>query len=141
MNLDTNWREHLQTLDHLRSAVGLRGYGQRDPVNEFKTEAFALFEGLLDGLRRDVTRTLMHIRLRSSEQPLPEQRPLKTVETHANPQTGENEMAMAGAGTMRARVSAKQVDPNNPESWGRVPRNAPCPCGSGKKFKQCHGSI
>ena len=139
MNLDTNWREHLQTLDHLRSAVGLRGYGQRDPVNEFKTEAFGLFESLLDGLRRDVTRTLMQVRLRGSEQPLPEQRPLETVESHANPQTGENEMAMPG--TMRARVSAKQVDPLNPESWGRVPRNAPCPCGSGKKFKQCHGSI
>ncbi len=141
MNLDTNWREHLQTLDHLRSAVGLRGYGQRDPVNEFKTEAFGLFEGLLDGLRRDVTRTLMHVRLRGSEQPIPEPQPLKTVETHANPQTGENEMAFAGASTLRARETAKEVDPNNPESWGRVPRNAPCPCGSGKKFKQCHGSI
>ncbi len=144
MNLDTNWREHLQTLDHLRSSVGLRAHAQRDPVNEFKTEAFALFEGLLDGLRRDVTRTLMYVRLRGAEQPLPEQRPVKTVETHANPQTGENEMAQAGAGamgTMRARATAQQIDPLNPETWGRVPRNAPCPCGSGKKYKQCHGSI
>ncbi len=149
MNLDTNWREHLQTLDHLRSAVGLRGYGQRDPVNEFKTEAFALFEGLLDGLRRDVTRTLMHVRLRGAEQPIPEQRPVKTVETHANPQTGENEMAAVGAGaaaaagpgTLRARATSREIDPANPETWGRVPRNAPCPCGSGKKYKHCHGSI
>ncbi len=151
MNLDTNWREHLQTLDHLRSAVGLRGFGQRDPVNEFKTEAFALFEDLLDGLRRDVTRTLMHVRLRGAEPPVPQPQPMRTVETHANPQTGENEMAMAGAGagasaaagvgTMRARSTAQQVDPTNPATWGRVPRNAPCPCGSGKKYKQCHGSI
>ncbi len=149
MNLDTNWREHLQTLDHLRSSVGLRAHAQRDPVNEFKTEAFALFESLLDGLRRDVTRTLMHVRLRGAEPPLPEQGPVKTVETHANPQTGENEMAPADAGasrapalgTVRARETAKQIDPNNPETWGRVPRNAPCPCGSGKKYKQCHGSI
>ena len=155
MNLDTNWREHLQTLDHLRSAVGLRGYGQRDPVNEFKTEAFALFEGLLDGLRRDVTRTLMRVRIRGPEQPIAPQPPkIPMTETHVNPQTGENEMApaataagaggrgaSAGVGTLRARATAQQIDPNNPETWGRVPRNAPCPCGSGKKYKQCHGSI
>ena len=142
MNLDTNWREHLQTLDHLRSAVGLRGYGQRDPVNEFKTEAFALFESLLDGLRRDVTRTLMHIRLRGAEPPIPERKPVQTFETHANPLTGENEMAPGlPTGTMRARANVSQIDPNNPETWGRVPRNAACPCGSGKKYKQCHGSI
>ncbi|MEO1251136.1 MAG: preprotein translocase subunit SecA [Pseudomonadota bacterium] len=148
MNLDTNWREHLQVLDHLRSAVGLRGYGQRDPVNEFKTEAFALFENLLEGLRRDVTRMLMHIRLRGAESPIPQQREVKTVETHANPLTGENEMApvrerglSAGVSTQRARAAAATLDPNNPETWGRVPRNAPCPCGSGKKYKQCHGSI
>jgi len=142
MNLDTNWREHLQTLDHLRSGVWMRGHGQRDPVNEFKTEAFGLFEGLLDGLRRDVTRTLMRIQLRGPEQPIPERQPVQTIETHANPQTGENEMAPAGPlGTMRARTSAQEIDPNNPETWGRVPRNAPCPCGSGKKYKQCHGSI
>lgn len=152
MNLDTNWREHLQTLDHLRSAVGLRGYGQRDPVNEFKTEAFALFEGLLDGLRRDVVRMLMHIRLRGAEQPIPQPKNIPMTETHNNPQTGENEMAAssagsaghgetAGIGTLRARATATKIDPNNPETWGRVPRNAPCPCGSGKKFKQCHGSI
>ena len=152
MNLDTNWREHLQTLDHLRSAVGLRGYGQRDPVNEFKTEAFALFEGLLDGLRRDVTRTLMHVRLRGAEEPpVPQPQPMRTVETHANPQTGENEMALAGAGapaaaaagtsTLKARSTASKIDPTNPATWGRVPRNALCPCGSGKKYKHCHGAI
>ena len=151
--LDTNWREHLQTLDHLRSVIWLRGHGQRDPVNEFKTESFALFEGLLDGLRRDVTRMLMHVQVRRPEDAVPERRNIPMTETHANPQTGENEMAgqqvggglrnraSAGGVTLAARARADEVDPNNPETWGRVSRNAPCPCGSGKKFKVCHGSI
>ena len=149
--LDTNWREHLQMLDHLRSVVGLRGYGQRDPVNEFKTEAFAMFEGLLDGLRRDVTKMLMHVQVRRPEEAVPERRDVPMTETHVNPQTGENEMAptrpaprtraSAGISTLNARARADEVDPNNPETWGRVPRNAPCPCGSEKKFKHCHGSI
>ena len=148
--LDTNWREHLQTLDHLRSVIWLRGHGQRDPVNEFKTESFTLFEGLLDGLRRDVTRMLMHVQVRRPEEAIPERRPIPMTETHTNPLTGENEMkpatdlrsrASAGGVTLAARARADEVDPNNPETWGRTSRNAPCPCGSGKKFKVCHGSI
>jgi len=153
--LDANWREHLQTLDHLRSVIWLRGHGQRDPVNEFKTEAFALFEGLLDGLRRDVTRMLMHVQVRQAEEAVPAPRDIPMTESHADPLTGENEMAMAGGpppamrerspsagiATLRARATAAEVDPNNPETWGRVPRNAPCPCGSGKKFKHCHGML
>ena len=149
--LDTNWREHLQMLDHLRSVIWLRGHGQRDPVNEFKTEAFALFESLLDGLRRDVTRMLMTMQVRTPEEAVPERRDIPMTETHMNPSTGENEMARAGGSprarpsagiaTLTARARAQHVDPQNPETWGRVPRNAPCPCGSGKKFKHCHGSI
>ena len=148
--LDTNWREHLQTLDHLRSVIWLRGHGQRDPVNEFKTESFTLFEGLLDSLRRDVTRMLMHVQVRRPEDSVPERREIPMTETHVNPSTGENEMAMpssgrtrnsAGGMTLAARSRAGEVDPSNPETWGRVARNSPCPCGSGKKFKACHGSI
>ena len=145
--LDTNWREHLQMLDHLRSVIWLRSHGQRDPVNEFKTEAFGLFEGLLDGLRRDVTRMLMHVQVRAPEEAVPQQRQVPMTETHMNPSTGENEMAplreraSAGATTMSARARTAAVDPTNPETWGRVPRNAPCPCGSGKKFKHCHGAV
>ncbi len=152
--LDNNWREHLQMLDHLRSVIWLRGHGQRDPVNEFKTEAFALFESLLDGLRRDVTRMLMHVQVRKAEDAAPQRPPIPMTESRMNPDTGENEMAMAGgpppppdrrgsagAGTMRARTAHTHLDPQNPETWGRVPRNAPCPCGSGRKYKHCHGSI
>ncbi|MFQ5563205.1 MAG: preprotein translocase subunit SecA [Parvularculaceae bacterium] len=155
--LDTNWREHLQLLDHLRSVVWMRGHAQRDPINEFKTEAFALFEGLIDGLRRDVTRMLMRLQVRAPEEAVPERRAIPMTETHVDPSTGENEMAMAGAlpergagrrmrssagiGTMTGRVAAAEVDPSNPDTWGRVPRNAPCPCGSGRKYKHCHGAI
>ena len=147
--LDTNWREHLQQLDHLRSVVWLRGHGQRDPVNEFKTESFALFEGLLNDLRRDVTRMLMHVQVRRPEDAEPQRPNIPMTETHVNPLTGENEMAApkprdrssSGIATMRAHAARGEVDSENPETWGRVPRNAPCPCGSGKKYKHCHGSI
>jgi preprotein translocase subunit SecA len=155
--LDTNWREHLQMLDHLRSVVWMRGHAQRDPINEFKTEAFALFETLLDGLRRDVTRMLMHIQVHRPEEAAPRPRaPTRMVESHVNPQTGEDEMALAemattkaglrrgasaGLGTMTGVARAQGVDVTRPETWGAVPRNAPCPCGSGQKFKHCHGAI
>ncbi len=153
--LDTNWREHLQMLDHLQSVVWMRGHAQRDPINEFKTESFALFEALLDGLRRDVTRTLMRLQVGRPEdaapRPLP---PTRTIESHVNPQTGENEVALAaaaqeasrrgasaGLATMSGFARAQGVDLAKPETWGTVPRNAPCPCGSGQKFKACHGKI
>ena len=147
--LDTNWREHLQQLDHLQSVVGLRGYGQRDPINEFKTEAFALFENLLNTLRRDVIKMICHVEVRAPEQSMPEERDIPMTESHANPHTGENQLdasprratASAGVGTIRARRSGEEIDPTNPATWGRVPRNAPCPCGSGKKYKHCHGAI
>ncbi|MCA8889970.1 MAG: SEC-C domain-containing protein, partial [Parvularculaceae bacterium] len=153
--LDTNWREHLQMLDHLRSVVWMRGHAQRDPVNEFKTEAFALFEALIDGLRRDVTRMLMHVQVQRPEESAPAPRsPSRMVESHIDPQTGENEMAAAGGptqrlrrgasagiGTMSGYTRAKGVNVEDPSTWGRVPRNAPCPCGSGQKYKHCHGAI
>ncbi len=147
--LDTNWREHLQMLDHLRSVIWLRSHGQRDPVNEFKTESFGLFQELLDGLRRDVTRLTMQVQVRAPEQAMPQRREIPMTETHVNPVTGENERATelprsrlsAGIGTMKGLARTQEVDPNNPDTWGRVPRNGPCPCGSGKKYKHCHGSI
>ncbi|MDZ7629162.1 MAG: preprotein translocase subunit SecA [Parvularculaceae bacterium] len=153
--LDTNWREHLQMLDHLRSVVWMRGHAQRDPINEFKTEAFALFEALLDGLRRDVTRTLMRLQVNRVEEAPRPQAPQRVIESHVNPQTGENEVALAaaaaqerlkrgasaGLATMSGFSRAQGVDLAKPETWGSVPRNAPCPCGSGQKFKACHGKI
>ncbi|MGB8365320.1 MAG: preprotein translocase subunit SecA [Rhizomicrobium sp.] len=143
--LDTDWREHIVNLDHLRQYVGLRGYGQRDPLNEYKSEAFTLFEGLLSKMRTGVVRQLMHIQI-NVEQPPPvlQQKPIAMQEHHINPLTGEDEGLPVNGdqGTQRiTRFKDMAVNPNDPNTWGKVQRNAPCPCGSGRKFKHCHGAL
>ncbi|HTT85409.1 MAG TPA: preprotein translocase subunit SecA [Rhizomicrobium sp.] len=144
--LDHDWREHIVNLDHLRQYVGLRGYGQRDPLNEYKSEAFTLFEGLLSKLRTDVVRTLMHLQINVEQPPPPIERPLPQMQTsHIDPLTGEDD-ALPGLGrdAQAARIARTYdgpVDPNDPATWGKVQRNAPCPCGSGRKFKHCHGAL
>ncbi len=138
--LDHDWREHIVQLDHLRQFVGLRGYGQRDPLNEYKSEALTLFEGLLLRLRSDTIRQLMNIKINVGEPPPPAVQPreLPKIEAHhINPLTGEDEMADPGLPPGMTRA----VDPNDPKTWGRVGRNSPCPCGSGRKFKHCHGAL
>ena len=152
--LDQLWKEHLLSLDHLRQGIGLRAYGQRDPLNEYKREAFILFEAMLERLRERVTQVLAHIELRVDPALEPEIRqalqppPREMHETRHDPAFAEAdaapEPAMAGA-TQRAAAAparsrtAEAADPRDPASWGRVARNAPCPCGSGRKFKHCHG--
>jgi preprotein translocase subunit SecA len=139
--LDTNWREHIVNLDHLRQYVGLRGYGQRDPLNEYKSEAFELFEALLAKLRSDVVEQLMHVQIQTGEPP-PEMapRPLPPMQaSHIDPLTGEDEMADAGPQFRHVPVGV--VDRNDPSTWTKVQRNAPCPCGSGRKYKHCHGAL
>ena len=168
--IDTNWREHLQMLDHLRSVVGLRGMGQRDPLHEFKTEAFALFSTLIEGLRRDVTKALFHVQVQQQEE-TPNQidvdqarRLLAELQSkgaldqsqlraeHIDATTGENDAGhggpeaprrgygqAVGATTIRAQKMNRTVSADDPSTWSKVSRNAPCPCGSGKKFKHCHG--
>jgi preprotein translocase subunit SecA len=138
--------------------IGFRSYGQRDPLNEYKSEGFQLFEGMLARLREDVTGELMHIKV-GENQPLPapeEEAPLPPMQAHhINPMTGEDEFALAEAvlaaersppvrapsrpEPVKARKTNGAVDPQKPETWGKVSRNAPCPCGSGKKYKHCHG--
>jgi preprotein translocase subunit SecA len=139
--LDTNWREHIVNLDHLRQYVGLRGYGQRDPLNEYKSEAFELFEALLSKLRTDVTEQLMHVQIQTGEPP-PElaPRPLPDMRaSHIDPLTGEDEMAPDSSQFRHDPTG--QVDINDPNTWAKVQRNALCPCGSGRKYKHCHGSL
>jgi preprotein translocase subunit SecA len=132
--LDHLWREHLVMLDHLRQVIGLRGYGQRDPLQEYKSEAFTLFEGLITHLREAVTAQLVRVEIVPPE----EQPELPQMEAHKlNPNTGEDEMAFAPAAL--ALVPPAQRDPQNPATWGKVGRNEDCPCGSGKKYKHCHG--
>ncbi|MCS6780806.1 MAG: preprotein translocase subunit SecA [Geminicoccaceae bacterium] len=123
--LDHLWKEHLLHLDHLRQGIHLRGYGQRDPLNEYKREAFALFENMLAQLRLTTTQVLSHLEIRLAP-PEPEPAPVA-------PPLRARAMALAEGG--------EGVDPADPRTWGKVPRNAPCPCGSGKKYKQCHGRI
>ena len=149
--LDSNWREHIVMLDHLRQYVGLRGYAQRDPLNEFKTEAFELFQNLLHKLRFDVTRTLLNIQFQmqpTTPPPPPlEARPLPPMRAqHIDATTGEDEIALEEAQRpLRAMPPLTQgpvsTSPTDPATWGKVSRNAACPCGSGKKFKHCHGAV
>jgi preprotein translocase subunit SecA len=150
--LDHLWREHLVMLDHLRQVIGLRGYGQRDPLNEYKAEAFTLFETMSQSLREAVTAQLMRIEIVAAPPPDQQPAPLPVMEAHKmDPTTGEDEMALAlarhgigpaagGAAPAAARnAEAPARNPKDPTSWGKVGRNEPCPCGSGKKFKHCHG--
>ena len=143
--LDHLWREHLLTLEHLRQVIGLRGYGQRDPLNEYKAESFNLFEAMGVNLREAVTAQLMRVEIRTAP---PESQPasLPYMEAHKiDPATGEDEMALARAGAATlaqhgiTAVPAAERDANNPATWGKVGRNEACPCGSGKKYKHCHG--
>ncbi|MCS7267990.1 MAG: preprotein translocase subunit SecA [Geminicoccaceae bacterium] len=123
--LDHLWKEHLLHLDHLRQGIHLRGYGQRDPLNEYKREAFALFESMLHQLRLTTTQVLSHLEIRLAP---PEPEPVSVT-----PTVRARAMAVAEGGD--------GIDPADPRTWGKVPRNAPCPCGSGKKYKQCHGRL
>jgi preprotein translocase subunit SecA len=135
--VDMRWREHLSLLDHLRSVIHLRGYAQRDPLNEFKTEAFTLFERMLLDLRTTVTRMLLRLQIGQADEVA--QKPLappQTFEVHQNPDTGENEMQRRDD---ENALAPDGFDRHDPRTWGKVSRNAPCPCGSGKKFKYCHG--
>jgi len=143
--LDADWREHIIQLEHLRQYVGLRGYGQRDPLNEYKSEALALFEGLLLRLRTNVVRQLMHVQVNVGQPPPLEEPQLPPMEAHhIDPLTGEDELAPSpqfSTKGVRLREASDTVDPNDTRTWGKVSRNATCPCGSGKKFKHCHGAL
>ncbi len=163
-SIDHSWREHLLQLDHLRSVVGLRGYAQRDPLNEYKSEAFSLFEAMLVGLRQQVTRTLMTLEIitqppedmgnginlqvksapKSTEGTPPEGKTAPAAATPTPP-------AASAAGNVDEDVdeddealpegAALPPDARLPDSWKKTGRNAPCPCGSGRKFKHCHGTL
>jgi preprotein translocase subunit SecA len=130
--IDSKWREHLLTLEHLRSVIGFRSYAQRDPLSEYKSEAFQLFQNLLDGLRERVTQLLAHVRMRSAE----EQRAI--MEEMARRQAA---IAAAAQSVDPTPAEPGAFDENNRVTWGNPGRNEACPCGSGKKFKHCHGKL
>ncbi|TNF14066.1 MAG: preprotein translocase subunit SecA [Rhodobacteraceae bacterium] len=137
--IDAKWREHLVTLDQLRQTIGFRGYAQRDPLSEFKTESFQLFEIMLDSLRSEVTQQLMRIRPLTAEEQ-------EQMQAQMQPQTApQADVAEASpVPAEEAEVVAEALpgfDESDPATWGDPARNDPCPCGSGKKFKHCHGQL
>ena len=138
--IDSKWREHLLTLEHLRSVVGFRGYAQRDPLNEYKSEAFQLFESMLDTLREDVSKQLGQVRPMTEEeqkamlqQMAAQQAAMSRAAEAANPQQGTP--------PVDAEAALEAFDETDPTTWGNPGRNDACPCGSGKKFKHCHGRL
>jgi preprotein translocase subunit SecA len=143
-SLDALWREHLVNLDHLRSVVGFRGYAQRDPLNEYKTEGFELFQAMLINLRQNVTTQLMRVEIVREAASAPEPALPVMEGHHIDGFTGEDDF---GEGSILAVQEDLRVvdpadrDPNNPRTWGKVGRNEACPCGSGKKYKHCHGAF
>ncbi|WP_116132912.1 preprotein translocase subunit SecA [Tropicimonas sp. IMCC34043] len=139
--IDTKWREHLLTLEHLRSVVGFRGYAQRDPLNEYKTESFQLFEGLLDGLREDVTRRLSQVRPLSEDEQKEMMAQLMAQQQALQARLKPSGPAEDGGSPIAEGPAREGFDESDPSTWGSPGRNDPCPCGSGKKFKHCHGQF
>ena len=147
---DQSWKDHLLHLDHLRQGIGLRAYGQKDPLNEYKREAFNLFSDLLTGLREQVVNVLATLQLRMEPPPM-EPQPQEMHEVHEDPALAAAQAddpafdpadpSGGGVATLQRPRSNPKVDPNDPSTWGKVSRNASCPCGSGKKFKHCHGRV
>ena len=136
--IDQKWRDHLLTLEHLRSVVGFRGYAQRDPLSEYKTESFQLFQSLLEGLRTDVTQQLGRIR------PLTDAEREQMMRQYRDKAAGQQTNLTAEHDDVPAEGATAQApgfDENDPASWGDPSRNDPCPCGSGNRFKNCHGKL
>jgi preprotein translocase subunit SecA len=159
--MDSVWKEHLYALDHLRQGIGLRAYGQLDPLNEYKSEAFALFNAMLDELKERVTGMLARVQITGEPPPQPafeEQRQMM-IESHPEPAPayagvselmvdapGDSVLDFAAAGAAATPLAMQPtrleaVDPHDPATWRNTPRNALCPCGSGRKYKQCHGRL
>jgi preprotein translocase subunit SecA len=151
--LDQIWKDHLLSLDHLRQGINLRAYAQKDPLNEYKREAFDLFSGMLARLREHVTGVMSHLEIQADEDVdfAPMRGPMQMHETRVDPALEMAGMSgdllldepPGGVGLrqmpIRTAAAAAVIDPGDPLTWGKVPRNAPCPCGSGSKYKHCHG--
>ena len=142
--IDTKWREHLLTLEHLRSVVGFRGYAQRDPLNEYKTEAFQLFESMLESLRERVTEQLGRIRPMSEEEQRAMMQQMATQQAQLREQAEQSKAVGPTENVATPAAGLPLVegfDETDPATWGNPSRNDPCPCGSGQKFKHCHGRL
>ena len=140
--LDAVWKEHLLALDHLRQGIGLRAYGQRDPLNEYKSEAFALFNAMLDELKERVTAMLSRVEIGPDAPPEPMFQPADPTPPNTLQYSDPAASApYAGGDVLEDERPTPAIDPADPTTWKATPRNAPCPCGSGKKYKHCHGKV
>ena len=139
--LDAVWKEHLLALDQLRQGIGLRAYGQKDPLNEYKSEAFALFNAMLDDLKERVTAMLSGMQLQADIPPEPSLPPM-TI-NHPEAALDHTDYGMGGGdlALLPAPLPEVAFDPADPATWVNTARNAACPCGSGKKYKHCHGRV
>ncbi|MGD9713569.1 MAG: SEC-C metal-binding domain-containing protein, partial [Thermomicrobiales bacterium] len=141
--LDNLWRDHIITVDQLRQVIHLRGYGQRDPLNEYKTEGFTLFENMIAKLRENATAQVMRVevQMRPAGDMLPDEEDLPHMEAHhIDATTGDDDVGEGFLLLDEREEAVDSIDPRDPSTWGKVARNEPCPCGSGKKYKHCHGS-
>lgn len=139
--IDAKWRDHLLTLEHLRSVVGFRSYAQRDPLNEYKNESFQLFETMLDSLRTDVNQKLAQIRPMTEEEQQQLMSQMQERQAEAQVAAADAADASASSDTAASDTAAEGFDENDQTTWGNPARNDECPCGSGKKFKHCHGRM
>jgi preprotein translocase subunit SecA len=141
--IDQRWREHLEEMDYLNEGINLRAMGQKDPLVEWQREGFEMFGHLMHGIAQDFVRYIMHVQVVQQD---PEPVPVKNLQTHSSDDVTTTGLQAAAAGMVDAEgqpvapVSAEPVmQPVVKSEWDKTPRNAPCPCGSGKKFKLCHG--
>ena len=150
--LDQVWKEHLQVLEYMRHTIVLRAYGQKDPLNEYKKEAFYLFSGMIGNMREQVTQFLTHVELapetveaieenRRRQQEMTAHHDELETDAFGNPSASQREIDRELDRSPFKYTQSDEIDPNDPSTWGKVSRNAPCPCGSGKKYKHCHGAI
>ncbi len=140
--LDTQWKDHLLNLDHLRQGINLRAFAQKDPLNEYKAEAFAYFEGMLDNVRENVTMTLSLVDIDPNRKTLSLMPKANMDHIEANkPDFEATQQATEPSQPKMMPFQKQTFDKNDPSTWTGISRNAPCPCGSGKKYKHCHGAV
>ncbi|MAG90001.1 MAG: preprotein translocase subunit SecA, partial [Rhodobacteraceae bacterium] len=130
--IDQQWKEHLLALDHLRQGINLRAYAQRDPLNEYKREAFNLFDEMLESVRHTITGALSNLEIQLDNEEMSNQQ---------NPAEDYQAREVSKGPKRLSNTASQGIDPDDPSTWGKVPRNAPCPCGSGRKYKHCHGKL
>ena len=130
--IDQQWKEHLLALDHLRQGINLRAYAQRDPLNEYKREAFNLFDEMLASVRHTITGALSNLEIQLDGE---------ETDGQQSPAESYDEGKVSKDRKRLLNSTSRELDPHDPSTWGKVPRNAPCPCGSGRKYKHCHGKL